>query len=60
MLDKPDSLVCFGDQSKHFAQSIHQIPADSIFALGAARFDVYKRRLKKDPNAESTVLIAGS
>jgi len=60
MLDKPDFLVCFGDQSKKFAQSIHQVPIDSVYALGSARFDVYKGRLKRDLNAESAVLIAGS
>jgi len=60
MLDKPDYLVCFGEQSKSFAKSIHQIPAGSVYALGSARFDVYKGRIKRDPKVKRAVLVAGS
>lgn len=60
LLEKPDFLICFGENSKRFAEKIHGVAPSSIFALGSARFDVYLDGKNRDLNSRREVLIIGS
>ena len=57
LIERPNYIVCFGEQSKEFAQKIHGFNGDSCFALGSARFDSFVRVKSL---ASKKILIAGS
>ena len=55
---KPDIVGCFGEQSAEFGSKLHDIPRDRFFALGSARFDVYRNLPKV--NSRRLIIFAGS
>ena len=57
LIEHPDYLVCFGEQSKEFAQKIHGIKGENCFALGSARFDSF---IEVKSSVSKKILIAGS
>jgi hypothetical protein len=57
LIERPDYMVCFGDQSKEFAQKIHGFNSDCCFALGSARFDSF---IRVKSSTSKKILIAGS
>jgi hypothetical protein len=58
---EPDSLVCFGLQSEEFARKIQQFKSAKIFAIGSARFEIYRRYILGGPSTvPSDYLYAGS
>lgn len=60
LIELPDYLVCFGNQSKEFAQKIHGMNGNNCYALGSARFDSFIRLEPSVIQKSKKILIAGS
>lgn len=60
MLEHPDHVVCFGESSKKFAESVHGMSGSFVHPLGSARFDSYNSRVAFRQDLRKEVLIAGS
>ncbi len=58
MIDKPDYLICFGEQTKNLATRIHSLPKDRVLPFGAARLDNFQ--ITNKSSGRKFVLFAGS
>ena len=58
---EPDALVCFGSHSEEFARKIQQFKSTKIFAIGSARFEIYREHILGKLKIEKVdYLYAGS
>lgn len=60
LVELPDFVVCFGEQSRGFATEIQGMKKENVFPIGSARFDKLKTEIVTSKLQERKVLIAGS
>jgi len=60
LIETPDQLVCFGQQSKDLAVRIHNIEPSRIHPIGSARFETHSKFSRNVISERKSVLIAGS
>jgi hypothetical protein len=61
IIEKPDYVGCFGLQSINSGAVIHGLDKTKMFAIGSARFEVYRQaRSERTETDRNIVLFAGS
>ena len=60
LIQSPDHIICFGQQSKDLAIRIHGLEPSRIHPLGAARFETHAEMSRNMISDRNAVLIAGS
>jgi hypothetical protein len=58
---EPSAIACFGNQSLDFARNIQRFKHTDVYAIGSARFEVYRGLIEsKEQNDPKEIVFAGS